>query len=39
MILLNELNNISIVSDDIVLKDLQNGQTAKGYYFYREILQ
>lgn len=30
------LNNISIVSDDIVLKDLQNGQTAKGYYFYRD---
>ena len=30
------LNNISIVSDDIVLKDLQNGQTAKGYYSYRD---
>ena len=30
------LNNISIVSDDIVLKELQNGQTAKGYYSYRD---
>lgn len=30
------VNNISIVSDDIVLKDLQNGQTAKGYYSYRD---
>lgn len=30
------LNNTSIVSNDIVLKDLQNGQTAKGYYSYRD---
>ena len=30
------LNNISIVSEDIVLKDLENGQTAKGYYSYRD---
>ncbi len=29
------INNIAIVSEDIVLKDLQNGQTAKGYYSYR----
>ena len=30
------LNNIAIVSKDIVLKDLENGQTAKGYYSYRD---
>lgn len=30
------LNNVAIVSEDIVLKDLQNGQTAKGYYSYRD---
>lgn len=29
------INNISIVNKDIVLKDLKNGQTAKGYYSYR----
>ena len=29
------LSNISIVSKDIVLKDLNNGQTAKGYYSYK----
>ncbi len=29
------LNNIAIVSKDIVLKDVQNGQTAKGYYSFR----
>lgn len=29
------LNNIAIVDSDIVLKDLNNGQTAKGYYSYR----
>ena len=29
------LNNIAIVNSDIVLKDLNNGQTAKGYYSYR----
>jgi len=29
------INNISIVSDDIVLKDLKSSQTAKGYYAYR----
>ncbi len=28
------LNNVTIVNKDIVLKDLQNGQTAKGYYSY-----
>lgn len=28
------VNNIAIVSKDIVLKDLQNAQTAKGYYSY-----
>ena len=27
--------NIAIVSKDIVLKELNNGQTAKGYYTYR----
>lgn len=31
----NVLNNIAIVNQDIVLKDLNNGQTAKGYYSYR----
>ena len=31
----NVLNNIAIVDKDIVLKDLNNGQTAKGYYSYR----
>jgi len=29
------LNNIAIVDSNIVLKDLNNGQTAKGYYSYR----
>ena len=29
------INNIAIVSKDIVLKDIQNGQTAKGYYSFR----
>lgn len=28
------LNNVNIMSNDIVLKDLNNGQTAKGYYSY-----
>lgn len=31
----NVLNNIAIVDKDSVLKDLNNGQTAKGYYSYR----
>lgn len=31
----NVLNNIGIADADIVLKDLNNGQTAKGYYSYR----
>lgn len=30
------LDNIAIVSQDTVLKDLKNGQTAKGYYSYRD---
>ena len=30
------LDNIAIVSEDIILKDLKNGQTAKGYYSYRD---
>lgn len=30
------VDNISIVSEDIVLKDLENGQTAKGYYSYTD---
>ena len=30
------LDNIAIVNQDIVLKDLKNGQTAKGYYSYRD---
>ena len=29
------LNNIAIIDSDIVLKDLNAGQTAKGYYSYR----
>ena len=29
------VGNIAIVSEDIVLKELNNGQTAKGYYTYR----
>lgn len=29
------LNNISIVSKDIVLKDIKSSQTGKGYYTYR----
>lgn len=29
------LNNVAIVDSQIVLKDLNNGQTAKGYYAYR----
>ena len=32
----NVVNNTAIVSEDIVLKDLKNGQTAKGYYSYRD---
>ena len=28
------INNVSIVSKDIVLKDLQASQTSKGYYLY-----
>lgn len=32
----NVLNNITIASKDIILKDLNNGQTAKGYYSYRD---
>ena len=31
----NVLNNIVIVNNDLLLKDLNNGQTAKGYYSYR----
>lgn len=31
----NVLNNIGIADANIVLKDLNNGQTAKGYYSYR----
>ncbi len=31
----NVLNNIGIADSNIVLKDLNNGQTAKGYYSYR----
>jgi hypothetical protein len=31
----NILNNVAIVSEDILLKDLNNGQTSKGYYSYR----
>lgn len=30
------INNIGIVNEDIVLKDLNNGQTAKGYYSFRD---
>lgn len=30
------LNNISIINKDIVLKDLNNVQIAKGYYSYRD---
>lgn len=30
------LDNIAIVDENIVLKDLKNGQTAKGYYSYRD---
>ena len=30
------LNNVNIMDSDIVLKDLNNGQTAKGYYSYRD---
>lgn len=29
------LNNLAIISKDIVLKDLQGSQTSKGYYSYR----
>lgn len=32
----NVIDNIAIVNKEIVLKDLQNGQTAKGYYSYRD---
>lgn len=31
----NVLNNIAIADKETVLKDLNNGQTAKGYYSYR----
>ena len=31
----NVLNNIAVADSNIVLKDLNNGQTAKGYYSYR----
>ncbi len=30
------IDNISIVSEDVLLKDLRNSQTAKGYYSYRD---
>ena len=30
------INNINIVNKDILLKDLNNGQTAKGYYLYND---
>lgn len=30
----NVINNIGIVNGDLVLKDIQNSQTAKGYYSY-----
>ena len=30
------LNNVAIVSKDIVLKDLKGSQTSKGYYSYRD---
>ena len=30
------LNNVNLMDSDIVLKDLNNGQTAKGYYSYRD---
>ena len=30
----NVLNNVNLVNSDVVLKDLKNGQTAKGYYTY-----
>lgn len=30
------LNNVTIVSKDIVLKDLKGSQTSKGYYTYRD---
>ena len=30
------IDNISIVSKDVLLKDLRNSQTAKGYYSYRD---
>ena len=29
------LNNINVLNKDIVLRDLNNGKTAKGYYSYR----
>lgn len=35
----NVVNNISIVSKDITLKDIKNAQTAKGYYSYRDNTQ
>lgn len=31
----NVLNNIAVADADTVLKDLNNGQTAKGYYSFR----
>lgn len=31
----NTLNKVALVDSNIVLKDLNNGQTAKGYYSYR----
>ena len=30
----NVINNIGIVNSDLVLKDIQNSQTSKGYYSY-----
>lgn len=30
----NVINNISIVNSELVLKDIQKGQTSKGYYSY-----
>lgn len=29
------INNVTLVNKDVVLKDLNNAQTAKGYYSYR----
>ena len=30
------INNIALVNEEVVLKDLNNGQTAKGYYSFRD---